>query len=74
MLEKFLSSESIFSLTPLCSHFANWKIYLLVSDFKKRHYEQHKNNYSIPHKTWPIQEKIEIVLIFSFLKILILNP
>ena len=46
----------------------NWKIYLLVSDFKKRHSEQHRNNYSILHKIWPVQEKIEIVLIFSFFK------
>ena len=65
---KFLSSESITSLTPLCSHFVNWKVYLLVSDFKKRHYEQHMNNDSIPHKIWAVQEKIEIVLIFSFFK------
>ena len=61
-----MSSEWILSLTPLCSHFVNWKIYLLVSDFKKRHYDQHRNNYSIPHEIWPVQEKIKIVLIFSF--------
>ena len=54
--KKFLSSESIPSLTPLYSHFVNWKIYLLMSNFKKRHYEQ----------------KIEIVLIFSFFKFLFL--
>ena len=65
-LEKFLSSESILSLTPLCPNFVNWKIYLLLSDFKKSHYEQHRNNCSMPHKIWPAQEKIEIVLIFSF--------
>ena len=47
---EIVSSESILSLTPLCSHFVNWKIYLLVSDCKKRHYEQHQSNYSIPHK------------------------
>ena len=68
MLEKFLLSESVLPLTALCSHFVNWKKYLLVSDFEKRNYEQHRNNYSIPHKIWHIQEKIKIVLIFSFFK------
>ena len=41
--------------------------------FKKRHYEQHRNNYSVPHKIRPVQEKIEIVLIFSIFLIWILN-
>ena len=49
-------------------HFFNWKINLLVSCFKKCHYEQHRNNYSIPHKIWPVQEKIEIMLFFSICK------
>ena len=32
---------------------------------KDCHYEQHRNNCSIPHKIWPLQEKVEIVLISS---------
>ena len=63
-----MSSESILSLTFLCLHFVNWKIYLLMSDFQKCYYEQHVNNYSIPHKIWHVQEKSEIVSIFSFFK------
>ena len=35
---------------------------------KKNHYEQHRNNYSILHKIRPVQEHIEIVLIFLFFK------
>ena len=34
-LENFLSLKSILLLTPLCSYFGKWKIYLLVSDFTK---------------------------------------
>ena len=27
----------------------------------KRHYEQHRINYSIPHKIRPVQEQIKII-------------
>ena len=68
-LEKSLLSESILSLTFWCSRFVdNWKIYLLVSEFKKRHYEHHRNNYLIPNIIWAVYEKNGIVLVFSFLK------
>ena len=65
--EKFLSSKSILSLTLLCSHFVDWKIYCYAIT-TKRHYEQYRENSSILQKNWPVQEKIEIVLIFSFFK------
>ena len=37
---------------------------------EKSHYDQHRNNYSIPHKIRPVQGKIEIRHIFSFFKFL----
>ena len=39
----------------------------------KRYYEQHRNNYPIPHKIRPVQEQTDIILIFLIFKILILN-
>ena len=41
--------------------------------FIKRHNEWHRNDYYTPHKIRPVQEKIGIILIFSFFKIVILN-
>ena len=71
--EKFVSPKLILSLTPLCSYLVSWKIYLLVSNLKKNClYEQNMNNFSIPCKIRPVQEKIEIALICTFL-ILILD-
>ena len=65
--DKFVSPESILSRTSLCSYFVSWKIYLLLSHLQKNRLdEQHRNNYSIPHKIWPVQEQIKIILIFSF--------
>ena len=45
---------------------------MIFFEKKPRHYEQHRNNYSIPHKIRPVQENIEIFIFSNFL-IWILN-
>ena len=54
MEDKFLSSDSILSQTSFCSYFVSWKIYLFTSK-KNRLYEQHRNDYSIPHNIFAIE-------------------
>ena len=61
---KFVSSESILSQTSLCSYFVSWKIYLFTCK-KNRLYEQHRNDYSIPHifaiEAWKKMYFVELV-------------
>ena len=48
MEDKFLLSDSILTRTSLCSYFVSWIIYLFTGK-KNRLYEQHRNDYFIPH-------------------------
>ena len=53
MGEKFVSSEPMLSRTSLCSSLVSWKIYLCTC--KNRLYDQHRNDYSIPHNIFAIE-------------------
>ena len=54
MEDKFVFSESVLSRTSFCSYFVSWRIYFFTC---KRNclYEQHGNDYFIPHNIFAIE-------------------